>query len=1590
MDRWDEAIAVLNRPSDQFRSDGTPKGKGFLGELKRPDGKISTELSIGVEFDGNETEIPALVPTLTSQEVNHLTNGGKVTPDITRKAVDHAKQRMRSGKSPFAYEGEQTKVDPWDDAISIVNSEVPETVFAPIKTKLAFVEAKYQQASGKPMPDTTRQAMTQQIIQDRSMDELLESTSRFVQSDLETENNIELAKRNRLAAEVLHQPLNFIENVGGGIVKVAQTGDISALGKSGKDVFGPDYVPVTERVQSGYEEDMKEINTSINSIDPNSPVRQFIEDNVKMAADPMTYIAGIPGGKLAHTAIAPILAKMPSGLVSKAISSIAEGGATLAGFQGGIEAGEAVVGYPSERPFGNIRDAAVFGSFLGPIGKLGGKVLELGGKQLKNLELKQAMQQATKETLLSKEGARKFADQFPDKALVIASKEAPSRADIKSALGNTVKMSGEERSAFSVALQDVLTEKRVKPTVEAPVAETPTVVESKPTVTEHQLDFQSMNYTDLQNMARRLGIPHKGITKESMIRKIEKKYKNSPELIAKQETVQPVKEPIREVIQEPLIKEPLKPVEQPIIEKPTIDTPKAEIVPEVPAKADPMAGIPDSAKPLMREKLELEEFVKQLDDDLKGMKGKSKEKTMLEDQVDLIKRVKIPQLEREIKGMTEPKGTLSKAMDYLNNAEASIKQELGELAMKSPGVLKAVSTGERPQGIVELPVQITEKLVRLGAVKLAKGAVKFADWSAEMIKDAGEKIRPHLESLYSEAKRHYVNYLGPELGHDTGRPLPKQAGNVNLERIDTTDDIKNIILNTSKQYEGSIDKARRGTITREETTKLAQDLGMTEADLLKRRQGQAFNAEEALAARDILNDSATRLRQAQEAVKTGNSDEALVNFRTQLDRHAAIQSQVSGMSAEAGRALSSFNILSKADRANGYGAILKELGGREVTEEMAEKLAKIDPTDFAAVNQFVRQVHKAKTSDMVFEAWISSILSGPTTHAANLLSNTVSMLSKPLIESPLAATIEAGRSLLKGKPRERFFGEIQQQILGAFQGIPEGVRVALKAWKTELPADAMTKIETKHMQAIPDKYGGKIIRIPLRALAAADEFSKSIVYRASMNEQAYRLARMKGRKDIAKAMTEILNNPPENVLAKARIEAQYRTFNKPLGKIGNNIMNLRNTVPGMRYVVPFMRTPTNIAKYALERTPLNFGRIAMKVAKGEFKGAEISDELAKPVMGSMMAAATVMLAKQGMITGGGPKESNKREMLYRTGWQPYSVKIGDKYYSYARMEPLSSIIGMAADYSELANETDDAELMDVAEKVMMSFTKNITSKTFVTGLSGLMDAVSDPQRYGKNWTERLAGSVVPTVVANATKSIDPIIRKIDGPVEAIMSRIPGLSANLQPKRDVWGKEIQRTGSSFERFASPVAISEAKNDPVDKELARLNFAPGQPGQSIKSVKLTPEEYDRYSERAGKRAKLVVKGLISSEEYKAVSDDEKMDLIDKAIDNARQIERIRLKPSDKDIVSYVRTFTTSKPIRGKTEKFDKYQKRMAEYNQRVQLAEEELRYFNRSPDALQSLFVDAEKKAGNSVKRFKDGKITAFGKRLRKLNSVNSDQ
>ncbi len=82
------------------------KGDGYFGPIPMSDGGVMTEYSIRVPIAGKDREIPTLVPTLTSDEIQQVMmaamDGSRLPEAVIRKAVDYAEARVAKGLNPFA------------------------------------------------------------------------------------------------------------------------------------------------------------------------------------------------------------------------------------------------------------------------------------------------------------------------------------------------------------------------------------------------------------------------------------------------------------------------------------------------------------------------------------------------------------------------------------------------------------------------------------------------------------------------------------------------------------------------------------------------------------------------------------------------------------------------------------------------------------------------------------------------------------------------------------------------------------------------------------------------------------------------------------------------------------------------------------------------------------------------------------------------------------------------------------------------------------------------------------------------------------------------------------------------------------------------------------------------------------------------------------------------------------------------------------------------------------------------------------------------------------------------------------------------
>lgn len=792
------------------------------------------------------------------------------------------------------------------------------------------------------------------------------------------------------------------------------------------------------------------------------------------------------------------------------------------------------------------------------------------------------------------------------------------------------------------------------------------------------------------------------------------------------------------------------------------------------------------------------------------------------------------------------------------------------------------------------------------------GVVESPKLRTEIIPEAKvEMPETSIESTEALVKGGPISKLPKYAGGEKAMVPGVNVSAINLQRIEGSEELKQFINNMALQYEKKIG---RQVIPWKETLKRAEDMGLSHKDAIRLAKGRTNYSAEMAAIEQIHRNAAEDTFTAIKNMPVDpiqRTPEMLARFTDKLNLYSEVLSNTSKMKSDWGRAGSiqrrmkayEPGFVLRTQREKIIKEVLREYGGTDRINDLVNRLQSVDLSDMKSMNQLIYSMTKTKwqkLSDGAYELWINGLLSNPPTHVANITGNSLALImSYP--ERLMGAGVEVIRSTITGEPRQIFAGETTHDIFSFVKGTHDATKAFLDSMKT---GQGFGKLEFRPT-ALPK---GMQMFMPTRALVAEDVFFKSFIQNAELNRFAYRQAMKEGLKGQAKNLriTELLSNPTEGMLEEAFKRADYVTFNKELGKIGNWVMHGRNIVPGLKYFVPFIRTPVNIAKYTLERTPLNLGRIIYKAGKGEMVGAELSESIARMLTGSFLGLQSYLWAKEGVITGGGPKTKAEREEWLRIH-QSYSVRIRGKDYSYARFEPISSIIGMCADFAQLENKMTEGEKVKVAGAIGGAISKNITSKTFTQGFTRLNDAISDPEKYAEQTTESLAGSIVPGIAGGIARTIDPEIKDAQGILDQIKRRIPFVSKNVRPKLNIWGDVIKEEGHPLFRFISPMKIKTVGETPIDIELSRLKLNLGMPPKKMGNKELTPEEYTKYTVSSGQIAKEILNKLVQSEEYKKLPDVLKESKIKSIMQQCRKMaqKEIVVEMAPEDIIKTFKT-------------------------------------------------------------------------------------
>ena len=512
--------------------------------------------------------------------------------------------------------------------------------------------------------------------------------------------------------------------------------------------------------------------------------------------------------------------------------------------------------------------------------------------------------------------------------------------------------------------------------------------------------------------------------------------------------------------------------------------------------------------------------------------------------------------------------------------------------------------------------------------------------------------------------------------------------------------------------------------------------------------------------------------------------------------------------------------------------------------------------------------------------WYANVLSGPTTHAKNILGNSVNLGMEAGMQALLKPTnipviLESlGRSLSVGA-KEAW------SILrtGHDTAARHGDKFELRRNPMELQSGALDKI------LLPWKLVGRFLRAEdavffnagqeMRAaiLTAREKGGDVAAMREAMGwtpeartaAEAQATAEGLTGLNYQRRVNEIIEQGRSETMMNAAREFGYDvTFNNdPYGVLGaftNEINKAFAYVPILKpFILPFTRIVANVTNSSLNWTPVGtyralrgqrkMGWLGRAENSGKLYGREINDPLAirdahaRAMLGTAAIIGVTAAAiknifddePQFMVTGSGPADKEQRDALRATGWIPFSVRVGNRYYSYADKPPQLALamVGHYLDairYKNLGRE-------DALNRFTYALNGNLQvllQSSWLQGLSSLFNqANKDSVKSGyKGAVQQVvrtsSGFVVPTALRQLDQYQDPTRYTADDVQSMLIQQVPWARRSNMPDLNAFGETIASPSSK-------IFWSNVEGNALAQRLAGQRVFPSVPNQGDLTAK-----------------------------------------------------------------------------------------------------------------------------------------------------------
>lgn len=657
-----------------------------------------------------------------------------------------------------------------------------------------------------------------------------------------------------------------------------------------------------------------------------------------------------------------------------------------------------------------------------------------------------------------------------------------------------------------------------------------------------------------------------------------------------------------------------------------------------------------------------------------------------------------------------------------------------------------------------------------------------------------------------------------------------------------------------------------------------------------------------------------------QAVATGSQLIAYMQKKGDFDGAIEVADNLARKLTEAGRTIQAASIFNKLDpEAIVRSAILKlnkenlKRGTKNIlSKEKAQELFNLanDAKNATGEEKIFKQallidtlekVVPSTKTDKFLTLWKASLLTNPSSHIANITGNT-SMLALENIKDFPAVAFDKLISLYTGK-RSVSLPSLSAQKKGAISG----GKKALEYLKTGIDTDNVVGKFDFTPVSYSDTPLGKIAQkytdTVFRSLGAGDKVGKGILFNKSLRELAVVDGLNKGLSGtkLISYADNLVKSPTSDMLdiaTKDALEGTFMAENALASFVSQGKGNLKGAGKIVaEFVMPFVKTPTNIAIKVAEYSPIGYVKALAQAFKGKSQ-REISQSLGRATTGTGIMWLGYTLAERGEMTGTYPTDETTRNIWEAEGKQPNSILIDGKWVNLDKISPIGNILAMGANI--VSTKKDSEGLGETALKTAGETAKGLTEMTFLQGVSGALGALTEPERKAQAFASNAIGSLIPSIVGAGARTIDPIKRDTSGGLfDPMKNRIPFVKNTLPEKRNVFGEQQQFEGN---QFFSPFRMTEAKDIPITKEISRLRdlgldvtLTKEKKKQTLGGVtiELTPEELNELSQTKGTLLKSFFDKVLNDAQYQGLNPEQRAKVLKKGIDFIRDASKTTIR-------------------------------------------------------------------------------------------------